>query len=104
MSNFYDEVCEYSYSTPVTENFATTHEIQKEIQDSIQRNLNTCLIEKGPLKQKRINDCITRRETLQGPYASLGCQGFWENVIKDDCINNSGIEDSILYNHLILRK
>jgi hypothetical protein len=22
MSNFYDEVCEYSYSTPVTENFA----------------------------------------------------------------------------------
>jgi hypothetical protein len=100
MSNFYDEVCEYSYSTPVTENFATTHEIQKEIQDSIER----CLIESGPLKQKRIIDCITRGETLQGPYASLGCQGFWENVIKDGCINNSGNEDSILYNRLILRK
>ena len=25
MSNFYDEVCEYSYSIPVTENFSGSH-------------------------------------------------------------------------------
>ncbi len=44
MSNFYDEVCEYSYSTPVTENFSNDVNVQEKdqcvIKQTVQNNVN----------------------------------------------------------------
>jgi hypothetical protein len=53
MSNFYDEVCEYSYSTPVTENFSNDVNVQEKDQ---------CVINGPYLKLKNCIDICDKTD------------------------------------------
>jgi hypothetical protein len=77
MSNYYDEVCEYSYYTPVTENFVMT---QNEI-DEQKNRLNLYCIDQQKIY---INEC---KENCKIDDLTCNCIEK-SNIKKKSCFDN----------------